>query len=173
MVFHGDILTIFMPQWHVPICALFNGRIVDRPEHPMPDTLETSGGWVEHEVYMIEGTILIVIELKLHFKNTSDHIAQLLLELVCEDRHYLIPKVYYIDFCSSAAYKVNANKGFKKQPPVYAMLTDLHDFHILRYDGVVFSLYEDEITVRTRPRSEFLKGMVEGSLTVIFVIKIS
>ena len=60
------VLTIFTSQWHVPVCALFEGRIVDRPGHLTP---ETSGGWVEHEVYMIEGIILIVIELKLRFKS--------------------------------------------------------------------------------------------------------
>lgn len=86
-----DILTIFTSQWHVPVCALFEGRIVDRPERPMPETPETSGGWVEHEVYMIEGIILIVIELKLRFKNLRDHTAQLLLELVCEYHRHLIP----------------------------------------------------------------------------------
>jgi len=71
-------------QWHVPVCALFKGRIVDRPEHPMPDAPETSGGSVEHEVYMMEGIILIVIELKLYFKDLRDHFAQVLLELACD-----------------------------------------------------------------------------------------
>jgi len=85
-----NILTIFTSQWHVPVCALFEGRIVDRPGHLMPETPETSGSWVEHEVYMIEGIILIVIELKLHLKNLRDHTAQLLLELVCKYHRHLI-----------------------------------------------------------------------------------
>lgn len=50
----------------------------------MPDTLNTSGGTVEHEVYMIEGIILIVIELKLYFKNLLNHFAQVMLELHCK-----------------------------------------------------------------------------------------
>lgn len=49
----------------------------------MPDTTETSGGTIEHEVYMMEGIILIVIELKLYFKDLRDHFAQVLLELAC------------------------------------------------------------------------------------------
>ena len=85
-----DIVTIITSQWHVPVCALFKGRIVDRPKHPMHETPETSGGWVEHEVYMVEGIILIVIELKLRFNNLSDHTAQLLLELACNYRRHLI-----------------------------------------------------------------------------------
>jgi hypothetical protein len=56
----------------------------------MPDTLETSGGSVEHEVYMLEGIILIVIELKLHFKNFRDHLAQAMLELACEENRHLL-----------------------------------------------------------------------------------
>jgi hypothetical protein len=76
-----------------------------------------------------------------------------------------------VEFSSSAAYQVNADKEFEKQPAVYAMLTDLHDFYILRYDGSIFSLYQDEITVPKRPRSAFLNGMMNGSLTVTFLIK--
>jgi hypothetical protein len=50
----------------------------------MPETPETSGGEVGHEVYMIEGIILIVVELRLEFKNERNHAAQVLLELACE-----------------------------------------------------------------------------------------
>ena len=50
----------------------------------MPGTSQTSGGEVEHEVYMLQGIILLVVELKLAFKDELDHIAQVLLELACE-----------------------------------------------------------------------------------------
>lgn len=50
----------------------------------MPQTRETSGGGVEHEVYMIEGIILLVFEMKLGLKNKRDYEAQILLELSCE-----------------------------------------------------------------------------------------
>jgi hypothetical protein len=55
----------------------------------MPETPETSGGKVEHEVYMVEGIILLVFELKLEFKNERDHVSQVLLELVCESDAFL------------------------------------------------------------------------------------
>jgi hypothetical protein len=45
---------------------------------------ETSGGEVEHEVYMLQGIILLVVELKLAFKDEMEHVAQVLLDLVCE-----------------------------------------------------------------------------------------
>jgi hypothetical protein len=58
--------------------------MVDTPESPMPETPKTSGGEVEHKVYMVEGILLLVIELKLEFKNESNHVAQVLLELACK-----------------------------------------------------------------------------------------
>ena len=74
-------------------------------------------------------------------------------------------------FCSAAAYKLNSYKEFNKHPPVYAMLTDLHNFFIFCYDGSKFCLYQDEITVPARPRSAFLCGMINGLLAVTFVIE--
>jgi len=78
------VLRVDIVQWHVPVCALFKGRVVDKPKHHTPGTPETSGGEVEHEVYMLQGIILLVVELKLAFKDEMDHIAQVLLELACE-----------------------------------------------------------------------------------------
>jgi hypothetical protein len=50
----------------------------------MPATSETSGGEVEHEIYMLQGIILLIVELKLALKSEMDHVAQVLLELACE-----------------------------------------------------------------------------------------
>lgn len=71
-------------EWSVPVYALFKGRLVDRPESSKSETPETTGGEAKHEVYMLEGIILLVFELKLHFKNEIDYMAQVLLELACE-----------------------------------------------------------------------------------------
>lgn len=71
----------FFLQWHVPVCALFKGHVVDRPEHLISDT---PGGTIAHKVYMMERIILIVIELKLHLNDLRDHFAEVLLELECE-----------------------------------------------------------------------------------------
>lgn len=72
-VFLGRANLSLLVQWHVPVCALFKGRVVDLLETPMPET--PSGGEVEHEVYMVEGIILLVMELDLEFKNERDHTA--------------------------------------------------------------------------------------------------
>jgi hypothetical protein len=71
-------------QWNVPVCALFKGRVVGMPEIPMPETSKTSEGEVEHEVHMMQGIILLVVELNLAVKYELDHVAQVLLELSCE-----------------------------------------------------------------------------------------
>jgi len=47
----------------------------------MPGTL---GGMVEHELFVMGGVILLVMELKLSLHDEKDYIAQVLLELSCE-----------------------------------------------------------------------------------------
>ena len=54
------------------------------PENPVLETSETSASDVEREVHMLQGIILLVVELKLAFKTELDHVAQVLLELACE-----------------------------------------------------------------------------------------
>lgn len=66
------------------MCALFKGRMVDAAETPTPGTSETTGVDIRHEVYMLQGIILLVVELKLSVKNELDHIAQVLLQLAGE-----------------------------------------------------------------------------------------
>jgi hypothetical protein len=55
----------------------------------MPETPETFGSEVEHEVYMTEGIILLVFELKLALLDKLDNVAQVLLELACESDIFL------------------------------------------------------------------------------------
>jgi len=81
-------------QWYVPICSLFNGRLVNKPETPIP---ETSGGEIEHEVYLFNNLILLVIEMKFTPNNTWDYFAQVLLELFCETFFsFLLRDIFHI-----------------------------------------------------------------------------
>ncbi|KAF8492808.1 hypothetical protein F5888DRAFT_877667 [Russula emetica] len=128
-----------MDAWNVPVCALFKGRVVDMPEIPMPETSKTSGGEVEHEIHMLQGIILLVVQLKLAVKDERDHVAQVLLEL-------------------ASAYKINNENDFELQPPVYAVLTDLKDFYFFSYDGSTFKI-DLEIWVSSATRAHFLNGM--------------
>jgi hypothetical protein len=50
----------------------------------MPETPETCGGEIGHEVYLFSNLILLVIEMKFTLRDTWDYFAQVLLELVCE-----------------------------------------------------------------------------------------
>jgi len=71
-------------QWHVPLCQLFRGRIIDKPEQRMPGTNLTSGGRVEHELFVLnQGIILLVYELKLiiHGVVGQEEAAQVFLEM--------------------------------------------------------------------------------------------
>ena len=50
----------------------------------MPETPETSGREIEHEYFLFDNLILLVIEMKLAFRIINDYFARVLLELVCE-----------------------------------------------------------------------------------------
>lgn len=77
-----------LAQWYVPICSLFNGRLVDKPETLMAETPETSDREVEHEVFLFGNAILLVIG-KFAYKTAHDYYAQVLLELICESFDFL------------------------------------------------------------------------------------
>ncbi|KIM59227.1 hypothetical protein SCLCIDRAFT_27491 [Scleroderma citrinum Foug A] len=66
--------------WLVPVCALFQGRVVDKAESPIPGMPQT-WGVVNNTVYILQGAILSVVEMKLSLKGEKDYIAQVLLEL--------------------------------------------------------------------------------------------
>jgi hypothetical protein len=76
---HRSPQKMVLFQWHVPVCGLFKGRLVDRPEVPLPATGETSRGRIEHEIYTIEGVLLEIEELKYADsvgRNMKDNFAQ-------------------------------------------------------------------------------------------------
>ena len=54
-------------QYMVPIVALFQGRVIDKPEQIMSKTKYSTGGEVEHEVSM---TLLYAIA-RLMFNRSS------------------------------------------------------------------------------------------------------
>lgn len=55
--------------------------------------------------------------------------------------------------------RLNRDGDLDPQPPIYAMLSDLHDFYFLSYDGTKFYSMA-EITITQRPRAQFMEGMV-------------
>jgi hypothetical protein len=143
-----------MPQWYVPICSFFKGRLIDKPtKTPMPETPQTSGGEIEHKVFLFDNLTLL-IKVVMNLTCTWDYCAQVLLELVCEILPFVARYCYLISI-------MNHNKDLDPQPPVYAILTDLRDFYFLSYDGTKFRRMATIIVPR-EPLVPFMKGMTQG-----------
>jgi hypothetical protein len=126
----------------------------------MPETPETSGGEIEHEVFLFSNLILLVIKMKFTLKNAWDYFAQVLLELVCEIFSFFVT-YSTSDYIDQAAMKLNRDRDLNPQPPIYAMLSGLRDFYFLSYDGTTFQCMA-QILIPQRPRTEFMKGMTQG-----------
>jgi hypothetical protein len=126
----------------------------------MPETPGTSGGEIEHEVFLFSNLIPLVIEMKFTLKNAWDYYAQVLLELVCETFSF-VATYSTSDYIDQAAMKLNRDGDLDPQPPIYAMLSDLRDFYFISYDGTTFRCMA-QITIPQHPRTQFLKGMTQG-----------
>jgi hypothetical protein len=121
---------------------------------------ETSGGAIEHKVVLFGNLILLVMEMKYMLGNAWDYHAQVLLELVCEIFSFLVT-YSTSDYINQAAMKRNRDIDLDPQPPIYAMLSDLHDFYFLSYDGTKFCCMA-QISIPQCPRTGFLKAMTQG-----------
>jgi len=98
---------------------------------------------------MQEGILLLLVELKLYFRSLKDHIAQVLLELLCE--FFSSTTRVLISETRKPLIKKNRNRNLHPQPPVYAILTDMEMFYFFRYDGFRFS-YSEQIFVKSNTR---------------------
>ncbi|KAF9509088.1 hypothetical protein BS47DRAFT_1301961, partial [Hydnum rufescens UP504] len=126
----------------VPIIALFQGRLVDAPEETMMATKYSSGGGVEHEIYMIGGFMFLIVEFKLDMP--KDHsLAQLFLELL-------------------SAAEMNKELSFKNLR-VYGLLTDFLQFRFYSYDPFQAKFCMDEIITIGSERVQALSRMIKVS----------
>ncbi|KAF8625008.1 hypothetical protein AX15_005598 [Amanita polypyramis BW_CC] len=133
----------------IPIVGLFQGRVIDKPEHPMVSTDYSSGGEVEHELFMIGGIIFFVIELMLGYEG-QDNVAQLFLELL-----------------SAAEMNKKANfEGLR----VHGLLTDLQAFHFYSYDPTRRKFAFDETLQASGAREVFIADMIRVTNKVFTVI---
>ena len=71
----------------------------------------------------------------------------------------------WLKHCVQVAYKINSDKDFDPQPPVFAILTDLRDFYFFSHDGLTFNM-DKEIHVSSATRVEFFNGMGDGLLLI-------
>ncbi|KAH9894747.1 hypothetical protein C8Q73DRAFT_789948 [Cubamyces lactineus] len=133
----------------LPLIALFHGRVVDKPEDPMPDTEETSGGEVEHEVFAIGDALFFVIEVKLLAPQEERNAAQLFMELLSAAR---------------------SNQDTRRKVRVYGLLTDLSRFAFFSYDPVRQRFAFDEEFVADGPREQFLTRMIPVTNKIFSVL---
>ncbi|KAJ8463326.1 hypothetical protein ONZ51_g10326 [Trametes cubensis] len=133
----------------LPLIALFHGRVVDKPEDPMPDTEETSGGEVEHEVFAIGDALFFVIEVKLLAPQEERNAAQLFMELLSAAR---------------------SNQDTRQKVRVYGLLTDLSRFAFFSYDPVGQRFAFDEEFVADGPREQFLTRMIPVTNKIFSVL---
>ena len=66
-------------------CVPFSEAVcLTSPKIPFPERQKPLGVRLNTKFYMVQGIILLVVELKLAVKYEMDHVAQVLLELTCE-----------------------------------------------------------------------------------------
>lgn len=133
----------------IPIVGLFQGRVIDKLEHPMTSTAYSSGGEVEHELFMIGGIIFFVIKLKLGYEG-QDNVAQLFLELL-------------------SAAEMNKKIDFEGLR-VHGLLTDLQAFHFYSYDPTRRKFAFDETLQASGAREAFIADMIRVTNKVFTVI---
>ncbi|KAE9403443.1 hypothetical protein BT96DRAFT_1016998 [Gymnopus androsaceus JB14] len=134
----------------VPIIALFEGRIVDKPDPPMQATRYSSGGAVEHEIVAIGGVLFFVVEMKLVLGN--ENIAQIFLQLL-------------------AAAEANGQVAGYGDLRVCGLLTDLTTFRFFTYCPIEMKFYEDqENYIANVTRELFFKDMIKISNKILSVL---
>ncbi|KIL55332.1 hypothetical protein M378DRAFT_28579 [Amanita muscaria Koide BX008] len=129
--------------------SIIQGRVIDEPEQAMVATQYSTGGDVEHEIFMIGGILFFVIEFKLGFL-TPNNLAQLFLELLstAEQNNQL-------DFA-----------GLR----IYGLLTDLTQFKFYSYNPTSEQFCcDEEITINTRRITAF-HDMINVSNKIFGVI---
>jgi hypothetical protein len=76
-----------MLQWITKLIAKFDGRVVDKSETWMKGTSQvSSGGRVEHEIFLWQNVIVMVFEVKHTLgarKQLDDCVAQVMCEFHC------------------------------------------------------------------------------------------
>ena len=66
------------------MCALFIGPVVGKLSTGSMPGMSQAWGVVDHTVYILQGAVLLVMELRISLKDEKDYIAQVLLELACK-----------------------------------------------------------------------------------------
>ncbi|KAF8718635.1 hypothetical protein AX14_011683 [Amanita brunnescens Koide BX004] len=131
----------------VPILALFQGRLIDKPEAPMIKTEYSSGGEVEHEIFSVGGALFFVME----FGRLHDNVlAQVFLELL-----------------AAAETKKSNNRSGSR---IYGILTNFDQFNFYSYDPATNKFYFDEMRVVNLERKSAFSNMMDVSNKIFGIV---
>jgi len=136
-------------QYIVPIVALFQGRVVDTPVQTTARTKYFTGGEVEHEIFMMGGTLFFIIELK-HNSPYGTSLTQLFLELL-----------------SAAQQNTTLNFAGSR---IYGLLTDLSQFKFYSYNPTTKQFFFDETIVINVKRTNAFSDMIDVSNKIFGVV---
>lgn len=129
-----------LEPYFVPLMALFQGRMFDKPEQAMVGNQYSTGGEVEHEIFMIGGVLFLVIEDK---RNTPDDnsLARLFLELL-------------------SAAEMNKKIDFAGLR-IYGLLTNLQQYKFYSYDPSTEEFFFDELVIIANKRVPASNDMID------------
>ncbi|KIM82590.1 hypothetical protein PILCRDRAFT_70552 [Piloderma croceum F 1598] len=140
-----EVRVRILDPYIVPIVALFQGRIIDKPEQPTMETRYSTGGEVEHEIFIIGDALFFVIEPKLD-KPDVNALAQMFLELL-------------------SAAEINKS-GLR----IYGLLTDLIQFKFYSYDPTPNQFCFDETIIINNRRTDAYSDMMDVSNKIFGVV---
>ncbi|KAF8219194.1 hypothetical protein L208DRAFT_1373583 [Tricholoma matsutake] len=133
----------------VPLIALFHGQVINKPEQAMTETLYSTGGKVEHKIFMVGGVFFFIIEFKLVLPDPNA-LDQLFLALL-------------------SATKENMTMEFARLH-VYGLLTNTIMFSFYSYDPITGKFCFDETILIVNKRPSSLAEMVNVSNKIFGLI---
>ncbi|EKM61585.1 uncharacterized protein PHACADRAFT_204752 [Phanerochaete carnosa HHB-10118-sp] len=131
------------------LIAPFRGRIIDQPKEPLPETDDTTGQDVKHQVFALGSALFIVIEVELLALNEEENVADLFMEML------------------SAA---TINQERKLHARVHGLITDQSRFTFYSYDPLQERFFFDENFFTGGPRERHLTLMIPVSNKIFSVL---
>ncbi|KAJ8482958.1 hypothetical protein ONZ51_g5001 [Trametes cubensis] len=121
------------------LLALFHGRLIDNPVRRMAQETRNLVGEVTHEIFAMDDTIFIVLEVDMIAPQEQEHVARLfkLFISAAQDNHYS-----------------------KSQVRIYGLLTDRVRFAFFSYDHSLRRFAFDEELLAGGPRGQYLTRLI-------------
>lgn len=125
-------------EYIVPIVSLFEGRLINQPGSS--ETYVSSGGHIEHEIFIFGGALLVVIE---------------------STRDYLTPNDVGQTLCHILAAATRNKKipGLKNLH-IRGILTNLTEFYFYAYDPITKTFSQECPMLSGLERRDFLRKMI-------------